>query len=399
MRRIFAGLLLAIALASMPAGQLQASHDGEPCALCDAGHEQGLRDAIYHHWIPTFFYMAHQLSLNMIHQAVLIGPFLDAKYQMETQLLMQGLNAEAHKDYQPSEQMCRFGTGIKSLFPAEVTWRENARVMSVIFSPRERLSADNVSSAGPDIDKRSRMEQFQRLYCDKRDNNDNLNVVCRGNQPASRINRDIDFIRTVEARYTLDLDFINTATSVDEEDIVALTRNLFSYDTLSEIPERHVDEVYAQDEIQDMRSLTAMRSVIYNSFGHIVGMRAQGSANQNVAPFMRNLIAETGVPANEIDEFLGTNPSYFAQMEVLTRKMYETPEFYSGLYTTPANVKRTGVALKAIDLMQDRDRFEAALRREVILSLILEMKLREAQGPLNRDILDNNAASIFTGPL
>ena len=75
-------------------------------------------------------------------------------------------------------------------------------------------------------------------------------------------------------------------------------------------------------------------------------------------------------------------------MEMLTRKMYQNPQFYTNLYTSPENLKRTGVALQALQLMHDRDRFEGSLRREMLLSTILEMKLRESQEVVEKLIAD-----------
>jgi hypothetical protein len=43
-------------------------------------------------------------------------------------------------------------------------------------------------------------------------------------------------------------------------------------------------------------------------------------------------------------------------------------------------VQRTGVTLQAFKLIQDRDRFEAFLRREMLASLLLEESIRSHQG-------------------
>ena len=46
-----------------------------------------------------------------------------------------------------------------------------------------------------------------------------------------------------------------------------------------------------------------------------------------------------------------------------------------------------GVALEAVRLMQNRDRYEAALRREMLVSMILEMHIRENQSVMTNDLL------------
>ena len=77
----------------------------------------------------------------------------------------------------------------------------------------------------------------------------------------------------------------------------------------------------------------------------------------------------------QIDEILGERPSYYAQMEVLTKKIYQSPNFYTNLYDKPANVKRIGASIDAITIMNQRDRFESLLRREMLTSVLVEEAL------------------------
>ena len=63
-------------------------------------------------------------------------------------------------------------------------------------------------------------------------------------------------------------------------------------------------------------------------------------------------------------------------MEMLTKKCIKT-RLYTVLIDKPANVKRIRAAMRSIKVMQDRDIDAALKRREMLLSLILEMRLRE----------------------
>ena len=76
---------------------------------------------------------------------------------------------------------------------------------------------------------------------------------------------------------------------------------------------------------------------------------------------------------------LGSNPSYDAQMEILTKRLYQDPSFYVNLMDTPANVERQYAALQAFGLMQRRDIFETVLRSEMLLSTILEIEISDYQ--------------------
>ena len=71
--------------------------------------------------------------------------------------------------------------------------------------------------------------------------------------------------------------------------------------------------------------------------------------------------------------------SYYAQMEILAKRIYQRPEFYTELYDKPANVKRKAAALQGISMMLERDIYDSYLRSEAIMSLILEARVAEAQ--------------------
>ena len=341
---------------------------------------------IYLHWLPPHMNMAQQLTTNMTYQVLLVGALLDAKSQLETQRLMQQMAAEAHRDYQPDMNMCEFGTNVRSLAAAEAKARENARYLDLTLLKRDKISMGLSNASGVDSDLHNRFDFFKRTYCDVNDDNGYMQNICVAGVKASRINNDIDYTKTIENRYTLTADFSITpppaagAVAEDEQDVMALLRNIFSFRSFGKISDEFLQQEFAKNTYLDMRSADAIRSVAHNSFAHIVGMRTAGTPVANSSQkFMRRVLDQLGVPVAEIDQFLGAQPSYYAQMEVLTHKIYEDPRFFTNLYTTPANVERIGVTLQALTLMQNRDRFEASLRREMLLSMILELQIRDRQ--------------------
>jgi len=66
-------------------------------------------------------------------------------------------------------------------------------------------------------------------------------------------------------------------------------------------------------------------------------------------------------------------------MELLTRKIYQSPEFYANLMESPANISRQQTAMEAIALMQDRDIYNSLRRSEMVLSSLLEMYINVEQ--------------------
>lgn len=348
------------------------------------------------HILPALMLMAEQLTVTGIYQVQIIGTFLDAKHQLETQRLFQQLTARAHKDYHPSEGMCTFGTTVRSLAMSD---RRSDLAQTVVASrlmQRQTLSGQASSWQGTDSDMRSRLATFINTYCDQADNQNGLLQLCRNAVPTpARRNIDVDFTRNVESRLTLDMELVTvdganvvTTFTPDEQDVYALGANLFSHN-VSPVIEREKFggmmpdgefgvRISAAEKYLDLRSVFAKRSVAQNSFAAIVGMRAQGDPQS--APYVKAVMRELGVAdEDEINTLLGDQPSYFAQMEVLTKKLYQNPVFYTELYDKPANIERKGAALQAIGLMQDRDLFNSLLRSEAVLSVLLEVLLEREQ--------------------
>ena len=134
----------------------------------------------------------------------------------------------------------------------------------------------------------------------------------------------------------------------------------------------------------------AKLSVAKNSFNAITSMKAAGTSGSR--DFMVGLLNDLGINgtsggADNIEELLGPaptggstlGPSYHAQMEVLTKKIYQNPDFYTNLYDKPANVERKKVAMQAIGLMQKFDLYKSYLRYEASLSLLLELAVTDLQ--------------------
>lgn len=104
--------------------------------------------------------------------------------------------------------------------------------------------------------------------------------------------------------------------------------------------------------------------------------------------YMGRILLDLGIPENEVVDYLGLNTavgstgeqntdlSHFAQLEILAKKIYQNPNFYAGLYDTPANIKRKSAALKAIELMLDRAIYESQLRQEMSMSVLLSTRLQ-----------------------
>lgn len=340
-------------------------------------------------YIRGFMLMTEQLSAVQMLQVFQIGQFFDAKQQMETQRLHQELKAEAIKDYHPSEQMCRVGSYVRSVADSEQRANYNKRVLNETMATRFVNEEGQSTHTAGLSDVPARLKQYREVYCDPQDNNSGLRFMCDHDQDpntedqvgavdATRVNKDIDYVRTLASPYTVEIDFSDEDVSEEEEDVLALARNLYwptplTFPNGRDLPNESVAYL-------DARRLIALNSIAHNSFASLAGMKSQAAeAEGEVQPgwaYMKTLLREFGFDNDaEIEALIGERPSYWAQMDILTKKMYQNPDFYTNLYDKPANVERMDVVLEAMKLMQLRDHFDSSLRREMISSAMIENEL------------------------
>lgn len=377
---------------------------------------------IWEEWITDTFvpafrppeyivHMAEQVTVTAAYQVFAIGTLLDAKQELEVQRIFQKKVAEAQRDYQPSVGVCTVGTTVRSLAAAERRAETTTFVLSQRAIDRQIGNMNTAGAGGGESDKNSRIEQFRRRYCDERDHNGaNMNVCRTGNGGRqATLNKDIDYNRTVDRHRTMNIDFTDDTLTDDEEDVMALASNLYSHALFKRIPESDYNDTTLntrgerQRELIEQRQIIAKRSVAENSYNTIVGLKSLGSpptdddtigSSADTSRYLRIILQQLGMSDDEIHLFLGrpdaaepdNQPSYFAQMEVVTKKVFQQPTFYADLYDKPANVDRKKVALQAISLMQDFDTWQSYLRTEALLSVLLETEIEKYQGSVENPV-------------
>ena len=360
--------------------------------------------------LPAMLLFADQMSAVAMNQTAIVGTLFDAKNQLETQRTLQKISARTHKDYHPSLGICTFGTAVKSLAASERKSEFAAHVMSQRFQDRMHGNANSAAAKGPAMDRPSRLNQYREHFCDPADQNAGLKQLCDdGAAVAERSNKDIDFTRTIDFPWTLDIDFTDTKLTNNEEEVLALSDNIYGHEVFTRIagtsvseggliPDNSKDQFTAiHQHYMDARAILAKLSVAQNSFNAITSMKASGTESSR--EFLAEILTQLGISGDinglsNVDRMLGHNsgtppsgqpskdsipPSYNAQMEVLTKKIYQNPDFYTNLYDKPANVERKKVAMQAIGLMQKFDLFKSYLRYEASLSVLLEMAVIDLQ--------------------
>lgn len=343
---------------------------------------------------PKFQSMSGQWVAMIMLQGQMLGGFYDAQAHSLAMLSLQKLNANAIADYTPGKALCQFGSLSKALASSDALGRRTKLGLAERAQNRQMLTTNMNSSensktgraAGRAADKVGRLEQYLKKFCNTVDSNAALNAACDSNltTPAKDVvdsrqyNRDIDYTRTFDTPLTLDLNFAGggTAASRDQENLIALGDNLYAHDIILNQPNRDKLD-YSSDNnavfaYHDFKTATAKRSVVENSFASIAALKTPGTNNSTT--YLRSIMTQLGMSSTDVDRFIGTsNPSYYAQMEVLSRKLYQDPAFFAELMDKPANLGRQQAAMKAIALMQERDIYDSLQRSEMLLSTLLEI--------------------------
>lgn len=374
---------------------------------------------------PAMIMMTTQMSAIAVQYTQIIGSFLDAQIQMDTQRLFRKLQFQAHKDYRPSEEFCWYGTNVKSLAASDSKSKYNSLALSQVALTRQlgNINAAGAVSLGDDY--LARWDQFVDTYCDPGDNNyqstgTGLELACDhdgaggssdvGAQDRARANRDIDYPRLIDYPRTLDVDFADNTLNDDngdEEDVIALSRNLYGHKILSrDLSQFAMKGENARKLYLALRSVAAKRGVAQASFNAIVGLKSSGTSNESsgnitypsgatvpaqetqTSRFLAAIVSQLlpSSSSGDVIDLIGQSPSYYSQLEILAKRIYQNPEFYANLYDTPANVSRKKVAMRAVDLMVDRAIYESQLRREMSISVLLASRLRASHRLANKDL-------------
>ncbi|MDD3020436.1 MAG: hypothetical protein PHX61_05580 [Alphaproteobacteria bacterium] len=364
----------------------------------DFQNEFYIRDMFQDRFEPAMQQMTDSFRAIILTNALMIGAFIDGQAELNALASVQKLNAQTIKDYQVSDQICRFGTLSRSLALSDDKSRTvQMGLMSQILN--RQLMKDNMNSgdAGEDgttlgrsADKKGRWKQYKQKFCDPRDSNRSLGSSTAAEKcettSDTQLNRDIDLTRTLDAPKSLEINFDEASPTLtkDEENIMALGENIYAHDlslNLGRSDLLRIKQNGSDDQIRklvDFRSLVAKRSVAANSFAAYAGMKAAGGASSKT--YLENVAKELGLSsATDMKALIGDNPSYYTQMDFLAKRLYQTPQFYANLYDSPNNVGRQQAAIKGISLMQDRDIYESLQRSEMLLSTLMEVYVLKQQ--------------------
>lgn len=324
--------------------------------------------------------LADEMRNGALWNIPIIGSYLDGQNLMDTLRSIQVSTAQTLKNYTPSNSVCTFGTLTRSLARTEAVTKANHMAFSKIMMDRD-IQKDNTiySIAGNGIF--SMLENFKKKYCNEKTNGGFLEGYCLSAGATADLlyDRDVDFTRVFDIPLTLDADFTDGTMTNDKQSVIALFENLSKVQPMMSSDGNDWNPRDHSGTMQEFRTLTAMRTVSANSFAALVSEKVRAPSAST--KYMKDIMLKLGLSPDDATKLLGANPSYFAQMEVMTKKLFQDPSFYASLYDSEANIDRQRVAMKAIELQQERDFLESLRRREILLSVLLNAKLKT---PANR---------------
>lgn len=329
---------------------------------------------------PGLKKLSDEIRNAITFETAAFGAFLDGQNEMGALRALQEVSATTMKNYTVSNTICEFGTLSRSLAQSQTKGKANQLVLSERSQNRQLGQKNMTAAEGAAADRSARLVQFRKDYCDPTDFGNGMNSLCDGTSTDVRQNIDINYTRALDTKRTLRVDFTDATNTDEEKDIIALANNLYAHQVFDRV---EVDALNDDNETDvrssylDQRAIVAKRSVAENSFNQLVGEKSHGGTTSKA--YFLQVLKNLGLSDVDADKYLGDSPSYDAQMEVLTKKLYQDPAFYASLMESPANVNRQYAALQSFGLMQKRDIFETIMRSEVLLSMILEMEITSYQ--------------------
>jgi hypothetical protein len=344
-------------------------------------------------WGKDLYSLTREFGTQMLLQAAAVGAILDGYVSVVFQREMQVLAAESAHRYTPSVSMCKYPSVGKSMARASFAARAQSQIFAKYMQDYDMKHADSAGAMLSNHRDADYIQKFRTRYCNAQQNGtDGLKKFCAGaGANKQHVNHDINFPYFFSTLQGNKVNLIDAADLTDaasngnqslsdgEVDLFLLTHNLFN-SNIRQYPESIIKTTEGERAITDLRSLQAIRNVAKNSFATLVGNRASGSSLGNNDQILQ--ILQT-VGATNVSENYGLSDkggvSYDAIMEALTKKLYQDPAFYANLYDSPENVVRQKAAIKAIQLMQGWDVVKALHRREMLLSMLVEVKLRKKQ--------------------
>jgi hypothetical protein len=335
---------------------------------------------------PNYKSVADEVRNPALFSIAAWGAFIDASILNDTLNSLRILTAQSHRTYTPSEQICKIGTLTRSLSASEARVDNDRLVLGELGLAKNLGRKSSISAAGGGQESNARLEEFVEQFCDLKTNNNGMKGMCQTATPVKdlQLNRDIDYTRLMGNGVTINADMTDNSLTQDESNLIALSHYLYGHKQPSErLSKEQLESSGSQNLYAEYRSVDARRAAAQNSYNTLAAMKMAGSGGSDA--YIKDVLSYIGMSGADVDVFVGgKNPdyaavksSYNAQMNLLTKQIYQDPSFYANLMDSKSNVKRTSAALQGIGLMQQRDTYKSMARSEMLTALLVELEARK----------------------
>ncbi len=330
---------------------------------------------------PGLKAVEYNIKQGIIRQTTALGSFLQAQENNRSISSLQAGSAAAARNYLPSETLCRFGTLSQSLAADDIASRTVQSLSANASMQRELGTRGSAAQAGAAGDLSSRMEEVIKETCGSEPG---LTLMCGTNPQRrfasvprdQRVNSDINFARTVGSSATLDTSVPGEDPTPADQSLNLLGYNLYGHKQMSGRPTSgQMKNPKGENVYRQIRSVAGARGVAQNSYAAITGMKSKGSGKGK--EYFQALMKQLGIGTGGLAYAVDDQPSYSAQMEVLTKKLYQDPSFYINLMEGRTNIGRQSGAMAGIEVMQDRDIYNSMRRSEMLLALLVQLQSRK----------------------
>src|SRR3989338_3673764 len=335
---------------------------------------------------PDYKSVADEARKPALFRMAAWGAFIDASILNDTLKDLGILSAQSTQSYTPSEQICKIGTLTRSLSASEARVDSDRLVLAELGLAKNLGRKSSISAAGSGQESNARLQEFVEKFCDLKTNNNGMSGMCQTATPVKdlQLNRDIDYTRLMANGMTINADLTDGSLTQDETNVIALSHYLYGHRQPSErLSGEQLESSGSQNLYAEYRSVAARRAAAQNSYNTLAAMKMAGSGGSDA--YIKDVLSYIGMSGADVDVFVGAkNPdyaavksSYNAQMNLLTKQIYQDPSFYANLMDSKANVKRTSAALQGIGLMQQRDTYKSMARSEMLAALLVELEARK----------------------
>ena len=338
-------------------------------------HSQTLAD----NYVSGFMKMTAELGASTMKQTELDAMTkVDVPNALETLDKIHGADIKAHRDFSPYEPLCKAGTLSSNMTASRVRGTVATEMLNGQMMDLELARSDPKVAQGRLSRKRNQVATYRNFHCSASDNGGQNKNFCGKNVKPENINMDINAYETLIKPLTISVDPFDSELTDEEVNFTALVENLIVPESNIYAPPGVMMYETVLSAYQDVRSVAAMRGLVRNSIlsyaGRKMGIKQE---DDSIAPFAEAALKDMGMDKEDIIELIGKNPSYEAQMALVTQMQFENPDFYVDISTDPAKVAKAKAMMMAFKNLQTAEMRKSAERSALLSSVWLELRLRQ----------------------